>query len=254
LIVASILSKKFASGTEAVVFDVKRGGGAFMRTEEEARALARELVDVSHELSRRGYAVITSMEQPLGRAIGNANETAEAFALLQGQAPPDLMEVTRELAVRMLLIAKIARERFEAEARLDRVLESGEAVRRAEAWIQAQGGDPRSLHDPSILPHADVETPVLAPRSGYVTSIDARALGTLLVAMRGGRARKEDPVDPAVGIRLLAKRGDAVREGEAMAIVEAHRSAPEWADSAQRAFTIGDAAPAREPVILEEVR
>jgi len=254
LIVASILSKKFASGTEAVVFDVKRGGGAFMRTEKEARALARELVDVSHELERRGYAVITSMEQPLGLAIGNASETAEAFALLHGEAPPDLMEVTKELAVRMLLVAKIARERFEAEARLDRVLESGEAVRRAEAWVQAQGGDPRAVNDASILPRAEVETPVLAKRSGYVTGIDARALGTLLVAMRGGRARKEDPVDPAVGVRLVAKRGDAVREGEPMALVEAHRAASDWAEAAGRAFTIGDAAPAKEPVILEEVR
>ncbi|HEU4941233.1 MAG TPA: thymidine phosphorylase, partial [Candidatus Eisenbacteria bacterium] len=222
LIVASILSKKFASGTEAVVFDVKRGGGAFMRTADEARALARELVDVSLELGRRGYAVITSMEQPLGQAIGNANETAEAFALLHGKAPADLMEVTRELAVRMLLLAKIARERNEAEARLDRVLESGEAVRKAEAWVQAQGGDPRAVSDPSTLPRAEEETPVPAPRSGHVVGIDARALGTLLVAMRGGRARKEDPVDPAVGIRLLAKRGDAVREGEPMAIVDAH--------------------------------
>ena len=254
LIVASILSKKFASGTQAVVFDVKRGGGAFMRTADEARALARELVDVSLELKRRGYAVITSMEQPLGQAIGNANETAEAFALIHGKAPADLMEVTRELAVRMLLIAKIARERYEAEARLDRVLESGEAVRKAEAWVQAQGGDPRAVNDPSTLPHAEEETPVLAPRSGHVVGIDARALGTLLVAMRGGRARKEDPVDPAVGIRLLAKRGDAVREGEPMAIVEAHRAAPEWAEAAGRSFTIGDAAPAREPTILEEVR
>jgi pyrimidine-nucleoside phosphorylase len=254
LIVASILSKKFASGTEAVVFDVKRGGGAFMRTADEARALARELVDVSLELERRGYAVITSMEQPLGQAIGNANETVEAFALLHGKAPADLMEVTRELAVRMLVLAKIARERYEAEARLDRALESGEAVRKAEAWVQAQGGDPRAVNDPSILPRAQEETPVPAPRSGHVVGIDARALGTLLVAMRGGRARKEDPVDPAVGIRLLAKRGDAVREGEPMAIVEAHRAAPEWAGAARRAFTIGDAAPAREPTILEEVR
>jgi thymidine phosphorylase len=120
--------------------------------------------------------------------------------------------------------------------------------------VQAQGGDPRAVSDPSSLPRAEEETPVPAPRSGHVVGIDARALGTLLVAMRGGRARKEDPVDPAVGIRPLAKRGDPVREGEPMAIVEAHRAAPEWAEAARRAFTIGDTAPAPEPVILEEVR
>ena len=254
LIVASILSKKFASGTEAVVFDVKRGGGAFMRTEEEARALARELVDVSRELGRRGHAVVTSMDQPLGSAIGNANETAEAFRLLRGEGPADLREITRALAVRMLLIAKIARERFEAEARLDRTLESGEAARKAELWVQAQGGDPRAVDDPAILPRAKEETPVPAPRSGFIAAIDARALGTLLVAMKGGRARKEDPVDPAVGIRLLRKRGDAVKEGEVVAMIEAHRAAPDWAEAARRAFTIGETAPAAGPIVLEEVR
>ena len=254
LIVASILSKKFASGTASVVFDVKRGGGAFMRTADEARTLARELVDVSRDLGRKGHAVITSMDQPLGSAIGNANEAAEAFALLRGEGPTDLREVTRELGIRMLLLARIARERYEAEARLDRTLESGEAVRKAELWVQAQGGDPRAVNDRGVLPHAEIETRVEAPRAGWVAAIDARALGSLLVTMRGGRARKEDPVDHAVGIRLLAKRGDRVENGDLVAIVEAHRGAPDWAEAARRAFTIGDAEPAREPVILEEVR
>jgi pyrimidine-nucleoside phosphorylase len=253
LITASILSKKFASGTSAVIFDVKCGAGAFMPTLEDARALARELVAVAKELRHQARAVLTDMDQPLGMAIGNANETAEAFAALRGEAPPDVMELTRALAAKMLLMAGVARERFEAEARVDRALESGEALRKAESLVQAQHGDPRAVSDPSRLPRAGVETPVLASRSGFVARIDPRALGVLLVAMKAGRSRKEDTVDPAVGIRLLAKRGAEVREGEALAVIEAHRDAPDWAEAVKGAYTIGDAAPDPVPLVLEEI-
>ena len=253
LITASILSKKFASGTKAVIFDVKCGGGAFMTSREDARTLARELVLVARELRHEARAVLTDMDQPLGEAIGNANETAEAFAVLRGEAPADVADLTRALAVRMLLLAGIARERFEAEARADRALESGEALRKAESMVQAQHGDPRVVADPSLLPRASVETRVLAPRSGFVTRIDARALGVLLIAMKAGRSRKEDAVDPSVGIRLLAKRGAAVREGEPLAIVAAHRDAPDWAESVRRAYTVGDAGPGEVPLLLEEI-
>jgi pyrimidine-nucleoside phosphorylase/thymidine phosphorylase len=253
LITASIVSKKFASGTSAVVFDVKCGGGAFMTTLEDARTLARELVGVARELGREARAVLTDMDQPLGAAIGNANETAEAFAALRGEAPSDVMELTRALATRMLLMAGIARERFEAEARVDRALESGEALRRAESWVQAQRGDPRVVTDPARLPRAKVETPVAAPRPGFVQRIDTRALGVLLVTMKAGRSRKEDTVDPAVGIRLLAKRGAQVREGEALAVIDAHRDAPEWAEAVRRAYTIGERAPETVPLVLEEI-
>jgi pyrimidine-nucleoside phosphorylase len=253
LIVASILSKKFASGTKAVVFDVKCGGGAFMTSRDEARTLARELVAVSRELRREARAVLTDMDQPLGAAIGNANETAEAFGVLRGDAPADVTELTRALAVRMLLMAGIARERFEAEARADRALESGEALRKAESMIQAQHGDPRVVADPALLPRASVETRVLAPRAGFVSRIDARALGVLLVSMKAGRSRKEDAVDPAVGIRLIAKRGASVREGDALAVIEAHREAPDWAGAVRRAYTIEDAEPGVVPLLLEEI-
>jgi pyrimidine-nucleoside phosphorylase len=253
LITASILSKKFASGTSAVVFDVKCGGGAFMTSREEARVLARELVAVAKELRHDATAVLTDMDQPLGVAIGNANETAEAFDVLRGAAPPDVTELTRALAVRMLLLARVARERFEAEARVDRALESGEALRKAESMVQAQHGDPRVVTDASLLPRAPVETRVLAPRPGYVSRIDARALGVLLVSMKAGRSRKEDAVDPAVGIRLLAKRGASVREGDALAVIEAHREAPDWAEAVRRAYTIADAEPVAVPLLLEEI-
>ena len=253
LIVASILSKKFASGTGAIVFDVKCGCGAFMRSREEALALARELIQTSRELGRKARALLTDMDQPLGTVIGNANEVAEAFGVLRGDAPSDLTELTRELGVAMLVLCGVARERFEAAARLDRALESGEALRKAEAFVEAQGGDPRVVADPALLPRAPVESLVLSQRSGYVTGIDARSLGDLLVAMGGGRARKEDTIDPAVGITLFHKIGGRVESGEPVALIEAQRAAPDWADAACRAYSIGDEPPAPRPLILEQV-
>ncbi len=253
LITASILSKKIASGAEGIVFDVKCGAGGFMRTRDEAAGLARELVLVAGLLGRKARALITRMDEPLGFEVGNAGETAEAFAVLHGTAPPDVTELTRTLAAAMLELSGVARERHEAEARLDRALETGEALRRAERFVEAQGGDPRVVTDPTHLPSAPVETEAVAPRSGYVAAIDARAIGALLVAMGGGRERKEDPVDPAVGMRLFKKRGDAVEKGTPMLKIRAHRPAPEWAAAAAAAYTITDRAPAPAPLILEEI-
>ena len=253
LIVASILSKKFASGAAGVVFDVKCGGGAFMRGREEGAILARELLETSRALGRKARALLTDMEQPLGSEVGNACEAAEAFAVLRGEGPEDLRSLTRELGAAMLVLSGVARERHEAAARFDRALDSGEALRRAEAWIEAQGGDPGVVADPGKLPRADVETQVPAPRSGYVMRIDARAIGDLLVSMGGGRTQKDDLIDPAVGIRLVRKAGAKVEAGETVAILEAHQEAPDWADAACRAYTFGDAPPPARPLILDEV-
>ena len=260
LIVASILSKKAASGTESIVFDVKCGGGAFLPELARARELARELTRVAALLGLRASALLTRMDEPLGEAIGNANETAEAFAVLGGGGPSDVLALTRALGVSMLRLSGLARDAAEGEARLDAALGSGEAIRRAEAMVEAQGGDPRAVTDPSRLPRAAVETPVEAPRSGVVASWDARALGELLVDLGGGRRRKEDLIDHAVGIRLLRKTGETVKSGETIAIV-ATRVGDEMAKAALlRAVTIteGDGAPRRiagdsRPIVLEEV-
>jgi pyrimidine-nucleoside phosphorylase len=253
LIVASILSKKLASGAGGIVLDVKCGGGAFMKTRDEARALARELAATSASLGAKARAVLTAMDQPLGLTVGNANEAAEAFAVLRGEGPADVIELTRALGARMLVLCGVARERFEAEARLDRALESGEALRRAESLLQAQRGDPRVIGDPGRLHRAKTETRASAGSGGFVASINARALGELLIAMGGGRARKEDRIDPAVGIRLLRKVGDPVTSGDAVAIVEAHREAPDWAAAAAGAYRIAPDRPEPSPLILEEV-
>jgi thymidine phosphorylase len=162
-------------------------------------------------------------------------------------------ELTRTLAAMMLVLAGVARERHEAEARVDTALESGLAMQRAEALIQAQGGDPRVTVDSTILPKAPVETKATAERKGYVAEIDARALGMLLVRMGGGRERMDQELDHGVGIRLIRKVGDLVGAGDAVAIVEARRDAPDWADEVRRAYSIADQAPTPRPLIIEEV-
>ena len=254
LIVASILSKKLASGTSGVVFDVKCGAGAFMRTREDARALARDLVGTARRMGAKATALLTPMDEPLGQAVGNASETAEAFAILRGSAPADVAALARRLAQEMLVLCGVAREPAEAEARLAAALESGRAVERAEAMVQAQGGDPRAVTDPAFLPRAPVETPIRAPRPGFVGSLDARAIGDLLVEMGGGRQQKGQVIDPALGIRLHRKTGDEVGEGGTLAVVEARREAPDWAARVLGAYAIQDARPERAPLVLEDVR
>ncbi len=253
LIVASILSKKLAAGASAIVFDVKCGAGAFMRTPDAARALAADLVATAGALGARARALLTAMDEPLGSAIGNANEAAEGFAILQGKGPRDVSELARRIAVEMLTLSGVAREPNEAEARLKLALESGRAVERAESMIQAQGGDPRAVTDPSRMPSPEVEAPVPSPRPGYVGAIDAAALGRLLVEMGGGRSRKEDTLDPVAGVRILRKVGEPVREGEAIAIVESRRAAAEWVAAARAAFTIADEPPPARSLILGTV-
>ncbi len=253
LIIASILSKKLAAGASGILFDVKCGRGAIMETPEEARELARELTNIARELGRKARAIITTMDQPLGLTIGNANEMAEALSILRGEGPADVTELTRILGGAMLVLSGVAREQHEADARLETALGSGLAMQRAEAMIQAQGGDPRVTVDLTILPRAPVETKVNTDRKGYVTEIDARALGMLLVAMGGGRERMEQEIDHGVGIRLLRKVGDLVGVGDTLAVVEARRDAPDWAETVRRAYAIADQAHAPKPLVIEDL-
>jgi len=252
LIVASIVSKKAASGTKAIVYDVKCGRGAFLPGREEARALARELIAVSERLGLSAGAWLTRMDAPLGHAIGNANETAEAFAVLRGEGPPDVMALTRALGVAMLRRCGLAGDRDDAVRRLDRALDSGEAARVAEAMVEAQGGDPRVVADPARLPEAPVVTEVAAPRDGVVAGWDAKALGEILVGMGGGRARKEDPIDAGVGIRLLRRVGDRVRAGEAVAAIRTRSAGDAPRAAVAASIDIRDEA-AAPPPLLEEV-
>lgn len=217
LIVASILSKKLAEGIDALVLDVKVGRGAFMKTEDSARALAEALVRVGTAAGKRVSALLTDMSAPLGRAVGNANETREAIELLHGRAPQDLWACTRALGVEMLLLGEVAKDAAEAEAKLEAAIRSGEAVRVLERMIEAQGGDPHVAADPSRLPRAETVVPVLADRAGFVTSIDPLEVGLSAVAMGAGRTRADQQVDPSVGIDLAVSRGDRIEAGAPLA-------------------------------------
>lgn len=225
LITASILSKKLAEGIDALVLDVKVGRGAFMKTEAEARELAESLVRVGESAGVQVRAVLTSMEQPLGRTVGNALEVRESIDILRGVGPEDTTELTVTLAAHMLVLGHKAKTLEEAKDRATAAIEDGAALRQLGEIISAQGGDPRVIDDESVLPSAPVVREVTAPDDGVVASIDAFTVGMAAVRLGAGRARAEDTIDPAVGFELLKKVGDEVREGEAIVRVHARDDA-----------------------------
>ena len=217
LIVASILSKKLAEGIDALVLDVKAGRGAFMKDADSARVLARALVRVATLAGKKAVALLTDMESPLGRAVGNAIETREALDVLAGGGPADVVECTLRLGEEMLVAGGKAAGASAARPLLERAIASGDAARTAEKMIEAQGGDPRVVADRSRLAIGDSEVLVTAVTSGYVARIDALEIGLAAVAMGAGRTRADQTVDPAVGILLEKKPGDAVAQGEPLA-------------------------------------
>jgi len=256
LISASIMSKKIAEGIDALVLDVKTGSGAFMKTEADSRALAESLVSIGNASGVRTEAIITAMDAPLGRTVGNALEVIECIEVLKGVESTDLVDVSVELAARMLVLGKVAGDRESAERQVREAIASGAGLDRFRRIIEAQGGDPKVVDDYARLPQAPHHHIVSAPRSGYVAGIDAELIGRASVALGAGRDRVEDPVDPAVGILLAAKPGDAVRAGDP--VLEVHYRDRARLDAALRlaggAITIDDHAPPRRPLIVGEVR
>jgi pyrimidine-nucleoside phosphorylase len=253
LIVASILSKKLAEGIDGLVLDVKVGRGAFMRDVKSARRLAQALVRVGTRAGKKVVALLTAMDAPLGRAVGNSLEIREAMDVLHGQGPPDLVENTLALGREMLLLAKVANTRKDAEARLAAAIRDGSAARAMERIVAAQGGDPRVVSDPNLLPSAPTQTDVLAPRRGFVRGIDARAIGLCAVAMGAGRRRAEETIDPAVGIEILAKPGDAVLRGQPLARLHLSAPAAQISERVGRAFELGARRPAPRSLLLERI-
>jgi pyrimidine-nucleoside phosphorylase len=219
LIVASILSKKLAEGIDALVLDVKVGRGAFMKSMERARALAEALVSVGVAAGKRVSALITDMEAPLGKAIGNAIETREAIHVLQGDGPADLCEVTLALASEMLVLGGAASDAAEAESRAREAIDTGAGARVFERMIEAQGGDPRVVEDHARLPRAEHAVEVVSGDEGVVTAIDALEVGLTAVAMGAGRTRADQVVDHAVGIELCCARGERVERGQPLALL-----------------------------------
>ena len=230
LIVSSIMSKKLASGADVIVLDVKCGDGAFMKTEKDARTLAEGLTRVGRLAGRKCAAVITDMDQPLGYAVGNAVEVREALAVLRGEEQGDLLELCLTLGGCMLLEAGLAPSIEDARERLLDTIRDGSALGKLAAMVEAQGGDPRAVYDPSLLPDAAVKSEVPAAESGYVRHIRAEEVGLVSMHLGGGRATKEDVIDLSVGVVLHKKVGNFVQAGESLGTI--HASDPRKAEEA----------------------
>lgn len=240
LIVASILSKKLAEGIDALVLDVKVGRGAFMKTEKDARVLAEALVRVGTAAGKRVVALLTDMNAPLGAAIGNAIETREAIDVLRGNGPADLVENTLALGAEMLVLGRVATTESEARDKLLQAMTSGNGARVFERMIEAQGGDPRVVENPSIMAAAPAHVLVKAEHEGFVAGIDSLELGLTAVSMGAGRTRADQPVDHAVGIEILAPRGMKVERGQSLARlhVRTHSAGEAIVHRVQQAFRI----------------
>jgi pyrimidine-nucleoside phosphorylase len=255
LISASIMSKKIAEGVNALVLDVKTGRGAFMKIHADARALAQSLVALGKASGVNAQAVITAQDWPLGRAIGNANEVIECLEVMKGRGPADLIELSLDLAERMLVAAGTARTRAEAHAMCGNAIDSGAALEKFRTIIERQGGDPRVVDDYGRLPAAPCQHVVEAESAGFVTLLDAGLLGRASVALGGGRDRVDDAIDPGVGIMIRAIVGDAVRRGDA--ILELHYRDEGRLQAAlplvMSAVQVGAERPTGQKLIIEEV-
>lgn len=225
LIASSIMSKKIASGTDALVIDVKTGAGAFMKTKEQAVALAQALVEIGQSVGMKCIALITDMNQPLGYKIGNALEIEESLDLLKGQGPADLKELTLALGSYMVVLGQKAPDVTTAKKMLEDTIASGAALERFRAMISAQGGDSRVVDDYSLLPHAQYQIDLSAPHSGVITQIAADELGIASMLLGGGRQQASDQLDYAVGLELHKKIGDSVKEGETIVTIHSNQAA-----------------------------
>jgi len=222
LIASSIMSKKIAAGANGIVLDVKVGQGAFMQTEEEALELATLMVSIGTTLGRKVRALISDMSQPLGRAVGNALELREAIDTLCGQGPADFRQHCLALAGQMLVVAGRVEDDATSEEELAHLLDAREALSTFRTWIAAQGGDVAYVDDPSRLPAAKISRDLPSPRTGYVAALDAREVGLTSMLLGGGRAKKGDVIDHAVGVVLHAKIGDHVEKGQPLLTVHAN--------------------------------
>lgn len=254
LISSSIMSKKLAEDIDGLVLDVKVGSGAFRRTLEQAEHLARKMIGIGASYDTPVTALLTDMSQPLGRAVGNANEIRESVEILQGKGPPDSTKLIVELGVEMLLLGGVA-DRDDAHRRIDDAITSGAAMETMLELVARQGGDPRTIEDPSLLPSTPHVHLIEAERSGHVTRCDALTIGEAAVRLGAGRATKEDAIDHSVGFEVEAKVGDIVESGQPLAVV-AYRD-PSRLESAlsalQDAWSIADEPPEQHDLIMGRI-
>jgi thymidine phosphorylase len=249
------MSKKIAEGIDALVLDVKTGSGGFMKTEADSRRLAESLVAIGTAAGVETVALLTDMDAPLGRAVGNANEIAECIEVMKGGGPSDLVAVTTALTSRVLMLGKAAPDLVSAERMVRDAIESGRALDRFCQIVAAQGGDPRVVDDVARLPHVESREVIPAPADGYLIRVDAELVGRAAVALGAGRDRVEDAVDPGVGILVNAKPGARVRRGDPLFEVY-YRDASRLERARpllSAAIAIGAAPPPPRPLILGEI-
>ena len=251
LIASSIMSKKLAAGADAIVLDVKTGSGAFMKSRDDAFALAEEMVKIGRNAGRKTIAVISDMDQPLGRAVGNALEVKEAIATLRGEGPEDFRELCMVLGSQMLLVGGKADSIERAREMLTKVIADGSALRKLAEFVEAQGGDPRAVTDTELLPKASMVVPVCADRDGFVDRIACEDIGICSLLLGGGRETKESTIDLSVGILLEKKKGDPVKKGEVLGYL--HANDADRVEAAKEkffnAYVISDKQPETEPLI-----
>ncbi|MGF1667175.1 MAG: thymidine phosphorylase [Acidimicrobiia bacterium] len=255
LISSSIMSKKLAEGLDALVLDVKFGRGAFMQDIDRSRELAETMVGIGNANGVRTVALLTAMDAPLGVEVGNASEIRESIEVLRGGGPADLVEVTMALGVEMLLLAGVADDQTDARARLGQVVSSGAAMDVFARVIEAQGGDPAVLENPSMLPSAPRTEPIVAKQSGFVAACDARSVGVAAMRLGAGRERKEDTIDPGVGIRVMAKPGDRIESGDVLGYLDYRHTArlQEALRVVAGAWTVSEEPPEPIPLVAERI-
>lgn len=255
LITASIMCKKMAEGIDALVLDVKYGSGAFMKTLEDARELARSMVAVGTNMGRRVAAIITTMDEPLGRDIGNALEVRESIECLRGRGPADLMEVTLALTAQMLVVTGVCTDTAQALPLLREKIESGEALAKFRTMVELHGGDAEIIDEPDRLPRASLISSLPAPQSGTVARVDAQAVGKAVLVLGGGRVKTDSSIDHAVGISKLAKIGDEISSGDPLAEIHANDEPKleEARNLLQSAFDLIDQSVATPPRVIETI-
>jgi pyrimidine-nucleoside phosphorylase len=255
LICASIMSKKLAEGIDALVLDVKTGSGAFMKSDKDAVFLAELMVETGERMGKQMVALITDMDQPLGNMIGNALEVVEVVEVLRGQGPEDLRQLCLELAGWMLHLGGVADTVARGKEQSEKLIASGKALDKFRQMVELQGGDPRAIDDPKKLPQAQHAMTLSSSKSGYLASLQCEQIGTACVILGGGRERKEDSVDPSVGIVLHKKVGDAIAAGEPLATIyyNAETRAARARQLLEESYQIADSAPREKRPLIHRV-
>ncbi len=251
LICASIMSKKLAEGIDALVLDVKTGSGAFMQKEADGVQLAEVMVEIAQRMGKKAVALITDMEQPLGRMAGHSLEVIESIDALRGKGPNDLHELSVELSAWMFYLGERTASVEEGRALTEKMIATGQALEKFRQCIALQGGDPRVIDDISLLPQARHREEIVSPKAGFIRDMDCLQFGIALAMLGGGREKKEDSIDHGVGLEFHKRIGDRVSAGEKLVTIHynAQERLAEAREKIASSFAIGEAAPAPRPLI-----